>query len=91
MASAEREAIRTRTRMESENVCDQHLEAGDRLVSPAFVRLCSTNKAQGTLAWLSGFRAGFYGAPYVRPLGTLDPQVWAWGYIEGAGHRGCTP
>ena len=40
------------------------------------------------LAWLTGFSAGYYGAPYVWPLGTLDPQFWALGFIEGRGHRG---
>jgi hypothetical protein len=84
MASASREAIRTRARMESENVCDQHLEASDRVVSLAFTRFCR-RKRQGALAWLSGFRAGSYGAPYVRPLGTLDPQAL---FIEGRSHRG---
>jgi hypothetical protein len=63
-------------------------QAGDRIVSLAFARLCCTNKAQGALARLSGFRAGFYGAPYAWPLGTFDPQVWAVGFIEGRGHRG---
>jgi hypothetical protein len=57
-------------------------------VSLAFTRLCRNNKAQEALAWLSGFRAGFYGALYVWPLGTLDPQVWAIGFIEGRGSRG---
>ena len=63
-------------------------QPGDHVVSLAFIRLCRINKAQGALAWLSGFRAGFYGAPYVWPLGTLDPQVWAIGFIEGRGSRG---
>jgi hypothetical protein len=87
MASASREAIRTRARMESENVCDQHLEASDSVVSLALTRFCR-RKRQGALAWLSGFRAGFYGAPYVRPHGALDPQVWVIGFIEGRGSRG---
>jgi len=56
-------------------------------VSLAFTRLCRNNKAQGALAWLTGFRAGFYGAPYVWPLGTLDPHAWAVGFIEGRGSR----
>jgi hypothetical protein len=47
--------------------------AGD-VTSLAFSRFCRTAKPNA-LAWLSGFRAGFYGAPYVWPLGVLDPQV----------------
>jgi hypothetical protein len=87
MASAVREAIRTPARMEPEKACDQHLEVGGRVVSPASERLCCLNRAQGALAWLSGFRAGFYGSTFVWPLGTLDPQIWAAGFIEGRGHR----
>ena len=37
---------------------------------------------------LGGFRAGFHGAPFVRPLGALDSETWALGFIEGRGHRG---
>jgi len=61
-------------------------EAGD-VTSLAFSRFCRTAKPNA-LAWLTGFRAGYYGAPYVWPLGTLDPQCWALGFIEGRGNRG---
>jgi hypothetical protein len=61
-------------------------EAGD-VISLAFSRFCRTAKPNA-LAWLTGFRAGYCNAPYVRPLGTLDPQIWALGFIEGRGHRG---
>jgi hypothetical protein len=62
--------------------CPKDSAASNNIVSRAFTR---TDKA-GALAWLSGFNAGFHGASYVRPLGTLDSQVWAAGFIEG---RGC--
>ena len=61
-------------------------EAGD-VTSLAFFRFCRTAKPNA-LAWLTGFSAGYYGAPYVWPLGTFDPQSWALGFIEGRGHRG---
>ena len=61
-------------------------EAGD-VTSLAFSRFCCTAKPNA-LAWLAGFRAGYYGGPYVWPLGTLDPQFWALGFIEGRGRRG---
>jgi hypothetical protein len=59
MASAVREAIRTRARMESENVCDQHLEAGGRTASLAFRRLHPAKVAQRPADWLAGFNAWF--------------------------------
>lgn len=71
-------------------VYPQGLVAGDRIVSRASMRLCRANKP-GALAGLCGFRAGFYGAAYVWPLGTLDPQVWAAGFLEGRGQRGRAP
>jgi hypothetical protein len=61
-------------------------EAGE-VTSLAFSRFCRTAKPNA-LAWLTGFRAGCYDAAYVRPLGTLDPQFWALGFIEGRGRRG---
>jgi hypothetical protein len=57
------------------------------VTSLAFSRLRRPG-TRGQLAWLTGYRAGFYGAPYVRPLGALDPQKWALGFLEGRGHRG---
>jgi len=60
-------------------------QAGDRVVALAFWRCCRTRT--GALAWFTGFRAGFYGAPYVWPLSTLDPQVWAIGFIEARNSR----
>jgi hypothetical protein len=68
------------------NQNDQVQQAGD-VASLAFSRFCCTAKPNA-LAWLAGFRAGYYGGPYVWPLGTLDPQFWALGFIEGRGHRG---
>jgi hypothetical protein len=76
-----------RTRAYDQAVLECTQQAGDRIVSLAFERV-RFPKAQGTLAWLSGFRAGFYGAPYVWPLGTLDPLIWSVGFIEGRGSRG---
>jgi hypothetical protein len=84
---ARRSSERRRTRACGQAVLECTQQAGDRVVSRAFSRLCHTNKAQAGLAWLSGFRAGFCGAPYVWPLGALDPQDWAIGFIEGRGSR----
>jgi hypothetical protein len=60
-------------------------EAGD-VTSLAFSRFCRHGTRDG-LAWLTGFRAGFYDQPYVWPLGTLNPHVWALAFIEGRGRR----
>jgi hypothetical protein len=76
MASASGEAIRTRTRMESKNVCDQHLEAGDRTVSPAFRCLCRTKVVQGPGDWLAGFNAGLRGDAYIYPPGVQNRLTW---------------
>jgi hypothetical protein len=83
MASAVREAIRTPARMESENVCDQHLEAGGRIVSPAFRRLRRAKVAQDTADWLAGFEAGLRGDCYVYPAEVRDRLAWALGFVEG--------
>jgi hypothetical protein len=58
---------RRRTRAYDQAVLECTQQAGDRVVSLAFARLCRINKAQGALAWLNGFRAGLYGAAYVWP------------------------
>jgi hypothetical protein len=79
---------RRRTRAYDQAVLEGTQQAGDRVVSLDFERLCRANNAQGALAWLSGFSAGFYGAPNVWPLGSLDPHVWAIGFIEGRGSQG---
>jgi hypothetical protein len=65
-------------------------QAGDRVVSLAFSRMCRPG-TRDRLAWLTGFRAGFDGKPYIWPLGTLNPHVWALGFIEGRGHRSSRP
>jgi hypothetical protein len=83
MASAEREAIRTLARMESENVCDQHREAGGRIVSPAFPRLHRAKVAQDPADWLAGFEAGLQGDCYVYPAEVRDRLAWASGFVEG--------
>jgi hypothetical protein len=83
MASAEREAIRTPARMESENVRDQHLEAGGRIVSPAFRRLHRAKVAQDPAEWLAGFDAGLKGDCYVYPAEVRDRLAWASGFVEG--------
>jgi hypothetical protein len=54
--------------------------------SLAFWRVCRLAK-RNQLAWLVGFRAGYYGDPYVWPLGALDPHVWPIAFIEGRGYR----
>jgi hypothetical protein len=79
---------RRRTRAYDQAVLECTQQAGDYIVSLAFERFCRTNKAHGALAWISGFRAGFCGAPYVWPLGTLDPLIWSVGFIEGRGSGG---
>jgi len=87
MASAVREAIRASTRMESENVRDQHLEAGDRIVSPAFQRLHRVKVAQGPGDWLGGFNTGLRGDAYIYPADVRDRLAWSAGFIEGAAQR----
>ena len=87
MASAEREATRTRARMESENLCDQHLEAGDRTVSPAFKRLRGADVVQGPGDWLAGLRAGLGGDAYIYPADVRHRLIWSAGFIEGTAQR----
>ena len=62
-------------------------QRGGDVTSLAFSRFCRTGKPNA-LAWLTGFHAGYYGAAYVWPLGTLDPEIWALGFIVCRGHRG---
>jgi hypothetical protein len=87
MASAEREAIRTRARMESENLCDQHLAAGDHTLSPAIWRLRRARIAQGPGDWLAGLRAGLRGDAYIYPAGVQNRLTWSAGFIEGPAQR----
>jgi hypothetical protein len=84
MASAVREAIRTRSRMESKNVCDQHLEAGERATLPALRRLHRVKVAQGPGDWLRGFKAGLRGDAYIYPADVEDRLAWRAGFTEGA-------
>ena len=88
---ARRYLQRRRTRAYDQVILECAQQAGDRVVSLAFTRFCRPGKTQGVLAWLSGFRAGFDGAPYVWPLGSLDPQKWALGFLEGLSYRGRLP
>jgi hypothetical protein len=60
--------------MESKNVRDQHLEAGERTVSPALRCLRRAKVAQGPADWLGGFSA-------------RDRLTWTAGFIEGAAQR----
>jgi hypothetical protein len=83
MASAVREAIRTPARMEPEKVCDQHLEAGGRIVSPVFRRLHRAKVAQDPADWVAGFEAGLRGDCYVYPGKVRDRLAWASGFVEG--------
>jgi hypothetical protein len=87
MASAVREAIRALARMESKNVRDQHLEAGDRTVVPVFGALCRTKVAQGPGDWVAGFNAGLRGDAYIYPAGVKSRVPWSAGFIEGAAQR----
>jgi hypothetical protein len=80
-----REAQPTRTVIRDQVIRGNIQQAS--ISSLAFER--RTNKP-GALAWLVGYRAGFYGDPNIWPLGALDPQPWALGFIEGRGHRGRT-
>jgi hypothetical protein len=80
MASAVREAIRTPVRMESKNVRDQHLDAGERTVSPALRRLHRVKVAQGPGDWLAGFNAGLRGDVYIYPANVQDRPAWSAGF-----------
>jgi hypothetical protein len=73
--------------MESENLRDQHLEAGGRIVSPAFRCLHRVNVAQGSGGWLAGFNAGLRGDAYIYPAGVRDRLTWSAAFIEGAAQR----
>jgi hypothetical protein len=73
--------------MESENVCDQHLEADDRTVSPASKRLRRAKVAQGPGDSLAGFNAGLRGDAYIYPTGVQNRLTWSAGFIEGAAQR----
>ena len=83
MASAVREAIRTRARMESENVCDQHLEAGDFTVSLTFGRLRRAKVAHDEERWCQGLGTGLRGHCYMYPAWVRDRLTWSAGSIEG--------
>lgn len=82
---ARRSHERTRTVFRDQEIPGCAQQVSD-VASLAFARV--RTHGNGALAWLGGFRAGFHGAPYVRPLGRLDPQSWALGFIEGRGCRG---
>jgi hypothetical protein len=87
MASARREAIRAFAWMEPKKACDQHLGAGDRIVSLAFRRWRRAEVAQDPADWLAGFEAGASGDNYVYPAGVRDRLAWASGFIEGKAQR----
>jgi hypothetical protein len=87
MASAVREAIRTLARMESENMRDQHLEAGDRTMSPVLRCLRQPEIAQGPADGLGGFSAGLRGDVYIYPAHVQDGLTWSAGFIEGVAQR----
>jgi hypothetical protein len=78
-----RKGTRTVSRDQEIPECAQQ---ASNVASLAFARV--RTHGNGALAWLGGFRAGVHGAPYVRPLGALDPEKSALGFIEGRGHRG---
>ena len=80
MARRSRERTRTVSRDQVIPGCPQ--QAGD-VASLASRRVCRSNT--GALAWLTGYRAGYYGDPYVWPLGALDAHIWAIAFIEGRG------
>jgi hypothetical protein len=82
---ARRSDERTRTVFRDQEIPGCAQQASD-VASLAFAP--ARTHGNGALAWLVCFRAGYYGAPYIWPLGTLDPQIWALGFIEGRGHRG---
>lgn len=78
-----RAAARSRVK---DDVYPQRVAPGDRITSLAFWRVCRLAR-RNQLAWLVGFRAGYYGDPYVWPLGALDPHIWSLAFIEGQGYR----
>ena len=84
---ARRSLQRRRTRAYDQAVLESTQQAGDDVVSLAFRRLCRARMSRGALAWLVGFRAGYYGDPYVWPLGALDPHIWSIAFFEGRGYR----
>jgi hypothetical protein len=87
MASAVREAIRTPARMESKNVRDQQLEAGDGTMSPALRCLRRAEVAQGPADWLGGFKAGLRGDAYIYPADVRDRRTSGTGFIEAVAQR----
>jgi hypothetical protein len=69
------------------NVFPQRVAPCDRVTLLAFWRVCRLDK-RDQLAWLVGFRAGYYGQPDVWPLlGNLNPDAWTRAFVEGRGHQ----
>jgi hypothetical protein len=81
MARREAQPTRTVTR-------DQVIRGNIQQASISSLAFERRSNKPGAFAWLVGYRAGFYGDPYIWPLGALDPQRWTAGFIEGRGQRG---
>ena len=73
--------------MESENMRDQHLRGGGRIVSPAFRCLRGAAVVQGPGDWLAGFNGGLRGDAYIYPADVSDRLTWSVGFIEGVAQR----
>jgi hypothetical protein len=81
-----RQGTRTVSRDQEVRLGSQQVAPCDHITSLAFWRVCRLAK-RDQLAWLVGFRAGYYGDPYVWPLGALEPRIWSIAFIEGHGYR----
>jgi hypothetical protein len=87
VSMARRCSQRMRTHACAQEKLEHLQQAGGNVVSLAF----KSDKAQGALTCLGSFRAGFCGAPYLWPLGTLYLRKWVAGFLEGRAQRGRAP
>src|SRR5215469_10475879 len=91
VSMARRCSQRMRTHACAQEKLEHPQQAGGTVVSLAFKHVCLSDKAQGALSCLGNFRAGFCGAPYLGPLGTLYVQKRVAGLLEGRAQRGRAP
>jgi hypothetical protein len=87
MAQRSLQRTRMRTCVQAKGKSDQHLEAGDHTVSPAFRHLQPAKVVHDPSLWLAGFNAGLRGDPYIYPADVRDRLTWSAGFIEGAARR----
>jgi hypothetical protein len=84
MARRSQQRTRMHACVQAKGRSDQHLEAGDHIVSPATWCL---RRATSPGDWLVGFSAGLRGDAYIYPLGVQNRLTWSAGFIEGAAQR----